>query len=114
MVSEKINNTQIGGKKRSKFYDYIWNIKYLPRFKWAHLGERLAYERAVHKQRLRAEIAQAKREAAFFSSNIDRINNKKKIATASHDDNAIIPVKQSKVDEQESSDRTVFLKSLFT
>jgi ESF2/ABP1 family protein len=41
------------------------------RFKWVHLNERLAYERAVHKQRLRTEIAQAKREANFISHNTE-------------------------------------------
>lgn len=71
-VAQTLNNTQIGGRKKSKFYDHIWCIKYLPRFKWVHLSERLAYERAVRKQRLRAEISQAKREANYFSQNIDR------------------------------------------
>lgn len=41
------------------------------RFKWTHLSERLAYERAVRKQRMNTEIAQAKREANFFSHNVD-------------------------------------------
>lgn len=30
-VAALLNNKQIGGRKRSKFYDFIWNIKYLPR-----------------------------------------------------------------------------------
>lgn len=29
-VAAHLNNKQIGGRKRSKFYDHIWNIKYLP------------------------------------------------------------------------------------
>ena len=65
-----LNNNQIGGKKRNPWYDEIWNIKYLPKFRWAHLNERLAYERAVHEQRMRTEIAQAKREASFHIDNI--------------------------------------------
>lgn len=36
-----------------------------------HLSERLAYERAVHKQRMNTEIAQAKRESNFFSQNVE-------------------------------------------
>jgi ESF2/ABP1 family protein len=36
------------------------------------LNERLAYERAVHQQRLRTEIAQAKREANFISHNTEK------------------------------------------
>ncbi|XP_026275641.1 activator of basal transcription 1 [Frankliniella occidentalis] len=70
-VAALLNNKQIGGRKRSKYYDFIWNIKYLPRFKWVHLSERLAYERAVRKQRMNTEIAQAKREATIFSNNVD-------------------------------------------
>lgn len=48
----------------SKFFPY--------RFKWAHLNERLAYEKAVHKQRLRTEIAQVKRVANYHIQNAER------------------------------------------
>ncbi|XP_033220694.1 activator of basal transcription 1-like [Belonocnema kinseyi] len=77
-VAERLNNTLISVSKKSKFCDITWNIKYLPRFKWIHLSERLAYERAVHKQRKITEIAQAKREASFFSFNVDRSEKLKK------------------------------------
>jgi ESF2/ABP1 family protein len=30
-VAENLNTTQVGGKKRSKAHDVLWNIKYLPR-----------------------------------------------------------------------------------
>ncbi|XP_041361125.1 activator of basal transcription 1-like [Gigantopelta aegis] len=71
-VALMLNNNQIGGKKRNRWYDEIWNIKYLPQFRWAHLNERLAYERAVHEQRMRTEIAQAKREASFHIENVGK------------------------------------------
>lgn len=71
-VAGNLNNTAVGGKKRSKAHDVIWNIKYLPKFKWTHLSERLAYEKAVHHQRLRTEISQAKREADYFKANVER------------------------------------------
>ncbi|CAH0394666.1 unnamed protein product [Bemisia tabaci] len=71
-VAAHLNNKLIGGRKRSKFYDCMWNIKYLPRFKWVHLCERLAYERAVQKQKQRLVVAQAKREATSFALNVDR------------------------------------------
>ena len=29
-VASNLNLTQVGGKKRSKSHDVIWNIKYLP------------------------------------------------------------------------------------
>lgn len=71
-VAASLNNTQIGGKKKNKWREELWNIKYLHRFKWAHLNERLAYEKAVHSQRMRAEISQAKREANFYIQNAER------------------------------------------
>lgn len=30
-VALTLNNTQISTRKKSKFYDVMWNIKYLPR-----------------------------------------------------------------------------------
>ena len=36
-----LNNTQIGGKKRYYYHDDIWNMKYLPKFHWSHLTERI-------------------------------------------------------------------------
>ena len=42
------------------------------RFKWTNLSERLAYEKAVHQQRMRTEISQAKRETDFFRANVER------------------------------------------
>lgn len=77
-VAAKLNNTKIGSRKKSRYYDMIWNIKYIPRFKWIHLSERLAYERAAMKQRLRAEIAQAKKEAHYLQSNVEKSKKMKK------------------------------------
>ncbi|KAJ8969479.1 hypothetical protein NQ314_001742 [Rhamnusium bicolor] len=46
-----LNNIQVNNRKKSKQYDYIWNNKYLSNFKWTHLHERLAYEKAARKFR---------------------------------------------------------------
>ncbi|XP_053699068.1 uncharacterized protein LOC128746043 [Sabethes cyaneus] len=71
-VVQHLNTRPISTKKKSVFCDILWSMKYLPRFKWIHLSERLAYERAVFKQKLRTEIAQARKEASFFQSNLDQ------------------------------------------
>ncbi|XP_012257265.1 activator of basal transcription 1-like [Athalia rosae] len=123
-VAATLNNKQIATRKKSKFYDLLWNIKYLPRFKWVHLSERLAYERAVHKQRLRTEIAQAKREANFFSYNVDRSKKLKKKQEKGETTNFQMPnIKQRETDaeirakkneNQNPDDRKEFLKSLFS
>ncbi|KAL0117748.1 hypothetical protein PUN28_008861 [Cardiocondyla obscurior] len=121
-VAETLNNTQISTRKRSKFYDDIWNIKYLPRFKWIHLSERLAYERAVHKQRLLTEIAQAKREVNFFSYNVDRSKKLRKKHDQGEKTAFELPkVKQRDTDNEivsrktkpHAEDRTELLKSIF-
>ncbi|XP_033727807.1 activator of basal transcription 1-like [Pecten maximus] len=70
-VALALNNTNVGGKKSSQWYDELWNIKYLHRFKWAHLNERLAYEKEVRKQRMRTEISQVKRQAQFHIRNAE-------------------------------------------
>lgn len=54
-------------------------MKYLPRFKWVHLSERLTYEKAVYRQKLKSEISQARREAAFFQENLDKSAKFKKM-----------------------------------
>lgn len=77
-VAAAINNTKIGTRKKSRYYDMIWNIKYIPRFKWVHLSERLAYEKAAMKQRLRAEISQAKKEAHYLQTNVEKSRRIKK------------------------------------
>uniref|UniRef100_A0A915J4H4 Uncharacterized protein n=1 Tax=Romanomermis culicivorax TaxID=13658 RepID=A0A915J4H4_ROMCU len=69
----------VGGKRRSKAYECLWNIKYLSGFKWVHLTEQLDYEKASTKQKLRAEISQAKRQANFFAEQVDKGENLKKL-----------------------------------
>ena len=80
LVAKFLNNTQVGGKKRSRSHDELWNMKYLPKFKWAHLNERLAYEKAVHQQRMRTEISQVKKETNFFIDNLNQSEKMKKKA----------------------------------
>ncbi|KJE92929.1 pre-rRNA-processing protein esf-2 [Capsaspora owczarzaki ATCC 30864] len=71
-VAASLNGTMIGGKKSSFYHDDLWLLKYLPKFKWHHLTEQIAYENAVRDQRLRTELAQSKRENNFFMENVDK------------------------------------------
>ncbi|GAB1868022.1 Activator of basal transcription 1 [Camponotus japonicus] len=122
-VTATLNNTQISTRKKSRFFDVIWNIKYLPRFKWIHLSERLAYERAVHKQRLLTEIAQAKREVNFFSHNVDRSKKLVKKQKQGEETTFELPevkqrdtdseIRNRKAEKMDAEDRTEFLKSIF-
>ncbi|CAG2249769.1 ABT1 [Mytilus edulis] len=98
-VATKLNSKQIGGKKKSRWYDEMWTLKYLHRFKWGHLNERLAYERAVHKQRMRTEIAQVKREANFYIQNAEKSRTIKHIKERK--------LKRGETFDEPSSDRSI-------
>ncbi|XP_065909821.1 uncharacterized protein [Dysidea avara] len=78
-VAKCLNATQIGGKKRGFYHDDLWNIKYLPKFQWTHLTEKLAYEQAVKEQQMRTEISQARKENQFFLSSVEQSKALKKI-----------------------------------
>lgn len=49
----------------------LWNLKYLHKFKWSHLTEKVAYERRVREQKLRVEMMQARRENAAFKQMVE-------------------------------------------
>ncbi|XP_001371676.1 activator of basal transcription 1 [Monodelphis domestica] len=72
LVVASLHNTPMGTQRRSRFRYDLWNLKYLHRFKWSHLSERLAYERHVRQQRVRAEISQAKRETDFYLQSVEK------------------------------------------
>ncbi|RKO87593.1 hypothetical protein BDK51DRAFT_2209, partial [Blyttiomyces helicus] len=71
-TAARINGKPIGGKKRSWYHDDIWNVKYLPRFKWDHLTEQIAYENKVREQKMKAEMQLAKRENALYVKNVGK------------------------------------------
>ncbi|GIY30149.1 activator of basal transcription 1 [Caerostris darwini] len=77
-IAEFLNNTQVGGKRHSPYYDALWNLRYLPKFQWSQLHERLNYQKAEAEQRMRAEIAQSKREINFYSKNAEKQKRQKK------------------------------------
>ncbi|KAL4646287.1 activator of basal transcription 1 [Arapaima gigas] len=78
-VAASLHNTPMGLRKRSRFSSDLWCIKYLHRFFWCHLSERLAYEQTVRQQRLRTEISQAKRETNFYLANVEKSQNLEKL-----------------------------------
>lgn len=78
-VALALNGALIGGKKSNRFHDDLWNIKYLEGFKWSNLHEEQAYERAVRQQKLRTEIAQARRVNAHYLKQVERAHELSKI-----------------------------------
>jgi ESF2/ABP1 family protein len=77
IVAKSLNATAIGGKSTSFFSADLWNLKYLSGFKWKHLTEKIAYDNAVRRQKLQAEISQAKREKDFY---MERVEQHKRLA----------------------------------
>lgn len=111
-VAQLLNNQQVSTRKKSKQYDSIWNIKYLSGFKWTHLHERLAYEKAARRQKLRAEIQLAKKKTNYFTANLDKHKKKKAIVNQEFQ----VDKKEKKIEEQTqeiTEKREDFLTSLF-
>ncbi|KAL1513444.1 hypothetical protein ABEB36_002855 [Hypothenemus hampei] len=110
-VAAILNNTQISNRKKSKFYDYTWNMKYLSNFKWTHLSERLTYEKAERNKALKAEIQLSKKKANFFSSNIGKHKNSTVNKEYENLDEIVTDTTLDVEDERKDS-RNEFLKSL--
>jgi len=72
LVALSLNNTSIGGKKRNYYRDDIWNVKYLSKFKWYNLTERIAYEKAVREKKLRQSISSGKRENEEYRKRVEK------------------------------------------
>lgn len=80
----ELNGQMVGGKKRNNdLREEIWTIKYLNKFKWHHLMEKLEHNKKMREQKLKVEIAQSRRENNFISQKfeqsklINRLNKKK-------------------------------------
>lgn len=107
-VASTLNNTQVGGKRRSPWYSDLWNIKYLPRFTWGLLNERLAYERAVHKSRLRTEVAIVKKETEHFARSVKQAKREKKLKSKNEKDRIMqADVSSSRLQEMDTNVTTV-------
>ncbi|XP_037126813.1 activator of basal transcription 1 [Syngnathus acus] len=91
-VAASLHNTPMATRKRQTFVSDLWCIKYLHKFQWTHLSERLAYEQMVLHQRLRTEVSQAKRETNFYLENVDK---------SAHIDKESKKGKRKKMDAQE-------------
>lgn len=79
LAARMLNGEEVSAKPTAPWAGELWNMKYLPKFLWTHLGERLAYEQAVHKQRLQTELSKAKREASFRIKSIEKAKVLKRI-----------------------------------
>jgi ESF2/ABP1 family protein len=83
-VAKNLNNSPISNHKRDYHCGDLWNLKYLSKFQWSHLTEKVAYERRVREQKLRVEMMQARRENASYmqlvetGKKLDKIEDRKR------------------------------------
>ena len=71
-AAEMLNGTQIGGKRRSAYYSDLWNMRYLPKFKWDNLTEEIEYQKALRDQKMQLELAVAKKERDFYLQKVEQ------------------------------------------
>jgi ESF2/ABP1 family protein len=87
-VASMLNTRPIGGKQASFYSSDLWSLKYLSKFKWRHLTEKVAYDNAVRKHKVQTEVAQAKRERDFFLDKVEQSKNQKRKTNSSPSDAA--------------------------
>lgn len=93
-VAACFSGQPVGGKKRhNPFHDDLWALKYLSGFKWENLTERFLYERKMREHRLKAELAQSKKEVDFI---VDKMEWSKRLQN-------IKEKAKNKADEPDSS-----------
>ena len=115
LAEYKLNGKPIGGKRGCSYKDDLWTIKYLHKFKWHHLTEKMNFNKNVREKRLKAEMAQSKRENEFILKNYEKskmLNKKKKREEeeAPNQDEGKIETKDK---EEDSKDELESIKKRF-
>ena len=67
-----LNGTQVGGRRRGAHFSDLWNMKYLPKFKWDNLTEEIEYQKALREQRMQLELSVAKKERDFYLQKVQQ------------------------------------------
>lgn len=72
-VAKTFNSAQTGGKKRHNFYrEDIWNIKYLSKFTWEHLQNKIEFDTHLAEQEIRNEITNDRKAGRFFAQQVQK------------------------------------------
>ena len=72
-LPSKKSSSRSKGKSGSVGYaEDLWNLKYLPGFKWVHLTQQLAYERLARQKKMQVEMDLSKREIGAYLQNVDK------------------------------------------
>ncbi|GAA5882694.1 hypothetical protein JCM16303_006549 [Sporobolomyces ruberrimus] len=75
-VAEMLNAQTIGGNgpksSKNRWYDDVWTMKYLPRFRWDQLSEQVALERATQTSLMRFHLNHSKQEQESYLSAVEK------------------------------------------
>ena len=77
MVALSLNSTKMGiykylaNKKGSFYAEDLWCIKYLPKFKWENLTEKLAYDARVRKEKMQVEIRKENKKKDYYLEKLE-------------------------------------------
>jgi ESF2/ABP1 family protein len=77
LTAETIHNTAIGdgatGRARRDFFaSDLWNVRFLPHFKWHHLKEKVAHEKRARIMALRSKLVEARKDADAYLARVDQ------------------------------------------
>lgn len=56
----------IDNKKGNFYAEDLWCMKYLPKFKWENLTEKLAYDARIRKEKLQVEIKKENKKKDYY------------------------------------------------
>ncbi|KAM9979037.1 hypothetical protein ACTFIZ_000358 [Dictyostelium cf. discoideum] len=70
-IATILNNIPMGGKSRDIHKDCLWNLRYLPKFKWHHLQDKLVSQRMERDKKLRLEINQVRKQNLILLEQVE-------------------------------------------
>ncbi|EGC29522.1 hypothetical protein DICPUDRAFT_42748 [Dictyostelium purpureum] len=77
-----LNNQAMGGKSRDIHKDCLWNLRYLPKFKWHHLQDKLISQRMERDKKLKLEISQVRKQNMALLEQVEKSKHiKQKLAS---------------------------------
>lgn len=101
-VVQQLNGQPLGGPRRSRLAESLWNLRYLPGFTWEHLAEELSARKRGRALRAQREERQAKLEKDSFeaaSTSARSSEHAQRRLRAKHGDSASVHgAQQAKVD----------------
>ncbi|KAN0050716.1 hypothetical protein ACTA71_003864 [Dictyostelium dimigraforme] len=70
-IATLLNSVPMGGKSRDIHKDCLWNLRYLPKFKWHHLQDKLVSQRMERDKKLRLEINQVRKQNLILLEQVE-------------------------------------------